>query len=93
MRSLAKSLMPRKEAARNCIREMTCQIRKFSNLMERATYNRSIKESIFKVGVASQELLAEERGILHVLVQPNAQRVLRKVRKSNGFESRHSDKN
>jgi hypothetical protein len=82
MRSLAKSLMPRNEAARNCIREMT-----YSTPRERATYNRCIKEGIFKVGVASQELLTEERGILHIFEQPNAQRILRKMRKSDSLES------
>jgi hypothetical protein len=53
----------------------------------RATYNRSIKEGIFKVGVASQKLLTEERSILHIFEQPNAERILRKMRKSDSLES------
>ena len=46
----------------------------------RATYNRGIKESIFKVGVAGQKLLAKEGSIFHIFPQTNAERVLRQVR-------------
>jgi len=49
-------------------------------LLVRATYNRGIKESIFKVGVASQKLLAKEGSIFHIFPQTYAERVLRQVR-------------
>lgn len=49
-------------------------------LLVRATYNRGIKESIFKVGVASQKLLAKEGSIFHIFPKTNAERVLRQVR-------------
>ena len=67
------------------------EIRRVLCSQEKATYNRSIKKGIFKVSVASQKLLAEESGILHILEQPNAELVLRQVRESNGLESRHFD--
>lgn len=49
-------------------------------LLVRATYNGGIEESIFKVGVASQKLLAKEGSIFHIFPQTDAERVLRQVR-------------